>query len=62
MSAGPVAITWTFTANHVTRNWRYYLTRPEWDPNRPLTRDAFEPPPFCVIDGGMKQPPKVMTR
>lgn len=61
VSAGPLAITWTFTANHVTRNWRYYLTRPEWDPNRPLTRDAFEPTPFCVIDGGMKQPPKVMT-
>ncbi|MFR9718233.1 N-acetylglucosamine-binding protein GbpA [Aeromonas diversa] len=61
VSAGPFAFTWTFTANHVTRHWRYYLTRQEWDPNRPLTRDAFELTPFCVIDGGMKQPPKVMT-
>jgi chitin-binding protein len=41
----------------VTRNWRYYLTKQDWNPNQPLTRDAFDLNPFCVIDGNMVQPP-----
>lgn len=61
VQAGPFAISWTFTANHATRNWRYYLTRQDWNPNQPLTRDAFDLVPFCVIDGGMVQPPKQVT-
>ncbi|MGL6411363.1 N-acetylglucosamine-binding protein GbpA [Aeromonas veronii] len=58
---GPFAISWTFTANHVTRNWRYYLTKQDWNPNQPLTRASFDLTPFCVIDGNMVQPPKEMT-
>ncbi|HAU4964141.1 TPA: N-acetylglucosamine-binding protein GbpA, partial [Aeromonas hydrophila] len=54
-------ISWTFTANHVTRNWRYYLTKQDWNPNQPLTRAAFELTPFCVVDGNMTQPPKQVT-
>ncbi|WP_043757816.1 N-acetylglucosamine-binding protein GbpA [Aeromonas taiwanensis] len=61
VQAGPFTISWTFTANHATRNWRYYLTRQDWNPNQPLTRDAFDLVPFCVIDGGMVQPPKQVT-
>lgn len=61
VQAGPASFTWTFTANHVARNWRYYLTRPDWNPNQPLTRAAFDPEPFCVADGGMKQPPLKLT-
>ncbi|AAN54144.1 N-acetylglucosamine-binding protein GbpA [Shewanella oneidensis] len=52
---------WQFTANHVTRNWRYYLTRQGWDQNQPLSRASFDLAPFCVIDGGMVQPPKLVT-
>ncbi len=58
---GPFAISWTFTANHVTRNWRYYLTKQDWNPNQPLTRASFDLNPFCVIDGNMVQPPKQVT-
>ncbi|WP_171282078.1 N-acetylglucosamine-binding protein GbpA [Aeromonas sp. 1805] len=61
VQAGPFAISWTFTANHVTRNWRYYLTKQDWNPNQPLTRAAFELTPFCVVDGNMTQPPKQVT-
>jgi N-acetylglucosamine-binding protein A len=61
VSAGAIDISWTFTANHVTRNWRYYLTRQDWDPNQPISRSSFDLTPFCVIDGGMVQPPKQMT-
>ncbi|MGY3932945.1 N-acetylglucosamine-binding protein A [Aeromonas encheleia] len=61
VQAGPFAISWSFTANHVTRNWRYYLTKQEWNPNQPLTRDSFDLNPFCVIEGNMVQPPKQVT-
>lgn len=61
VQAGPFSFTWTFTANHVTRNWRYYLTRPDWNPNQPLSRASFDLQPFCVADGGMVQPPQQVT-
>lgn len=61
VQAGPFAISWSFTANHVTRNWRYYLTKQDWNPNQPLTRASFDLTPFCVIDGNMVQPPKQVT-
>jgi len=61
VQAGPFAISWTFTANHVTRNWRYYLTKQDWNPNQPLSRASFDLTPFCVIDGNMVQPPKQVT-
>jgi N-acetylglucosamine-binding protein A len=59
ITAGTRNFTWTHTANHVTRNYRYYLTKQGWNPNAPLTRAAFDTTPFCVIDGGMRQPPTV---
>lgn len=55
--AGRQVFRWTFTANHVTRNFRYYLTRPDWNPDQPLTRNAFELVPFCTVDGQMQRPP-----
>ncbi|MBO2634160.1 N-acetylglucosamine-binding protein GbpA [Shewanella algae] len=61
VSAGPINFTWQLTANHVTRDWRYYLTKQNWDPNAPLSRAAFESEPFCSVDGGMVQPPKTLT-
>ena len=48
-------------ANHVTRNWRYYLTRPDWNPNQPLTRSSFEANPFCAVDGKLQKPPMVVS-
>jgi chitin-binding protein len=61
MQSGPQTFTWTFTANHAARNWRYYLTRPDWNPNQPLTRAAFELSPFCTVDGKMQRPPMVVS-
>ncbi|MEF1283540.1 N-acetylglucosamine-binding protein GbpA [Vibrio sp. M250220] len=49
---------WTFTANHVTKDWKYYITKQGWNPNQPLARESFDLTPFCVVDGGMAQPPK----
>jgi len=58
MDTGWQSFQWTFTANHATRDWRYFITKPNWNSAEPLTRAAFEPAPFCYHDGGMARPPK----
>lgn len=61
MRPGRREFTWRFTAHHATRAWRYYITRSDWNPERKLTRSSFEATPFCVVDGGMRQPPEEVT-
>lgn len=53
--------TWTFTANHTTRNFRYYITKNGWNPATPLSRQSFEAKPFCEVDGQLKKPPMQVT-
>lgn len=57
IQAGPNSFNWQFTANHATRNWRYYITKQDWNPNQKLTRASFELTPFCMVDGQMQRPP-----
>jgi predicted carbohydrate-binding protein with CBM5 and CBM33 domain len=61
LNQGAQTFTWSFTANHVTRNWRYYITRQDWNPNQPLTRSSFEASPFCVVDGKLQKPAMVVN-
>lgn len=56
MTAGPHEFVWHHTAPHKTTNWRYYITKQNWDPNKPLTRDQFELTPFCTIIGNGQAP------
>lgn len=56
MTAGPHEFVWHHTAPHKTVNWRYYITKQNWDPNKPLTRDQFELTPFCTINGNSQAP------
>lgn len=58
IQSGSQFFEWTFTANHVTHDWKYYITNSNWNPNLPLARSSFDLTPFCVVDGGMVQPPK----
>ncbi|MDD1780269.1 N-acetylglucosamine-binding protein GbpA [Enterovibrio sp. ZSDZ35] len=58
ITAGQNDFEWTFTANHVTRTWKYYITNADWNPNQPLARSTFDLNPFCVIEGNMEKPPK----
>ena len=63
IKAGWNKFSWQFTANHITRNWRYYLTRQRLESKssfKPCDFD-FDLAPFCVVDGGMVQPPKLVT-
>ena len=57
MSSGPTKFAWKFLVNHVTKDYKYYITRVGWDATAPLTRATFETAPFCVVDGGMTEPP-----
>jgi len=58
IKSGSQYFEWTFTANHVTKDWKYYITKSDWNPNQPLARSSFDLTPFCVVEGGMVQPPK----
>lgn len=42
MNGGKNSFTWTLTAPHRTDEWKYYITKADWDPNSPLTRDDLE--------------------
>ncbi|MAD89619.1 MAG: N-acetylglucosamine-binding protein GbpA [Pseudoalteromonas sp.] len=61
IKSGVNEFTWTFTAAHSSKDWRYFVTKTDWDPNSPLTRDQFEAVPFCSYEGNYRQPPKVLT-
>lgn len=39
---GAVKVDWKFTAPHKTSQWRYFMTRADWDPNDKLQRSDFE--------------------
>ncbi|WP_445356089.1 lytic polysaccharide monooxygenase [Microbulbifer sp. EKSA008] len=56
ISSGWQTFKWRFTANHVTRDWKYYITKEGWNPNAVLTRDQFDLDPFCEVDGNYEQP------
>lgn len=57
MQSGTQEFSWHFTANHASRDWRYYITKPGWDVNQPLTRASFDLNPFCSVDGDNQRPP-----
>ena len=59
--AGKNQFKWFHTAPHKTNNWRYYITKSNWEPNKPLTRESFEAKPFCQVEGHGAAPPKSMT-
>ncbi|MGB0893376.1 MAG: lytic polysaccharide monooxygenase [Parashewanella sp.] len=51
MVAGDQIFKWHITEPEKTKNWRYYITKSNWDPYLPLTRSSFEDKPFCIING-----------
>ncbi|WP_422657700.1 lytic polysaccharide monooxygenase [Paenibacillus sp. EC2-1] len=57
MSPGQNTFTWNLTAAHATASWKYYITKPNWNPNAALTRDSFDLTPFCSVNYGGTRPP-----
>ncbi|MFT7682935.1 MAG: putative carbohydrate-binding protein with CBM5 and CBM33 domain [Moritella dasanensis] len=59
IQAGLNDFRWFSTANHKTTDYVYYITKPDWNQNAPLTRASFDlANPFCVIDMDGQQPLK----
>lgn len=61
ITPGEHTFTWKHTASHATAYWEYYITKPGWNPNQPLTRDAFEPNPIASFDGHSQAPPNLVN-
>ncbi|MDP4572966.1 N-acetylglucosamine-binding protein GbpA [Pseudomonas sp. LPH60] len=53
---GPNTFTWHYTAYHKTRNYQFYITKKDWNPNQPLTRDSFEMTPLLDEPWGGRMP------
>lgn len=56
MQSGPRDITWFFSAGHKIGGFKYWITKEDWNPNMPLTRDTFEKEPFATIAGDLSRP------
>ena len=57
MQSGTNTFNWHFTATHSTRDWRYFITKQNWNPSQPLTRNSFDLTPFCTYQGNFQRPP-----
>jgi chitin-binding protein len=47
---------WTFTVQHRTTDFQYFITRNGYDAGQPLTRADLEPRPFMTVPMGGRQP------
>lgn len=56
MKSGENTFKWTLTARHSTASWRFFITKQNWDVNKPLTRDDFDLKPFCQRFDNGKMP------
>ncbi|MFD0587372.1 lytic polysaccharide monooxygenase [Paenibacillus sp. GCM10027627] len=61
ISSGQNTFTWKFTAPHATTSYRYFITKPNWDPNQPLTRAQLDLNPFCTVAGNGQAPPTTLS-
>lgn len=50
IQAGPQPFSWQLNAAHATTTFKYFITKPGWNPNAPLTRASFDLTPFCQED------------
>ncbi|MBD8497405.1 lytic polysaccharide monooxygenase [Paenibacillus arenosi] len=51
LSGGPNTFKWHLTTPHATTDWKYYITKKNWDPNQPIKRSDLEL--LCTFaDGG----------
>lgn len=57
ISSEEIEFLWGFNVIHTTTNFKYYLTKPSWNPNQPLTRNSFNLTPFCQVNLNDTVPP-----
>ncbi|WP_016703584.1 N-acetylglucosamine-binding protein GbpA [Pseudomonas chlororaphis] len=49
--------TWYYSAGHASAYYQFYITKKDWNPNQPLTRDSFEMTPLLNESAGGARPP-----
>ena len=42
LTAGATKFTWHYTQSHPTTKWHYYITKPDWNQNKPLSRNELQ--------------------
>ena len=47
---------WGYTVGHRTAKWEYFITKHNWNPEAPLSRDQFDLTPFATIQGNNAMP------
>jgi len=47
---------WRITVQHATTDFKYYITKPGWNPSQPLTRAGLELTPFLSVPFGGGKP------
>ncbi|EOO21201.1 lytic polysaccharide monooxygenase [Bacillus cereus] len=52
LNGGMNTFKWKLTAPHSTKEWKYYITKKDWNPNMPLTRSSLDLVPFYVKNDG----------
>ncbi|MFE5326736.1 lytic polysaccharide monooxygenase [Embleya sp. NPDC056575] len=55
-SGASTTFNWKITARHSTSTFRYYVTKPSWDPTTPITRAQLESTPFLTVPYQGAQP------
>jgi len=45
-----LSVSWDYSARHITRRWKYFITRNDWQSDRPLSRSQFEELPFYQVE------------
>lgn len=50
MSGGKLTVTWNNKNKQYVNRWSYFITRNDWGPERPLSREQFEETPFYTAE------------
>ncbi|MEO3972629.1 lytic polysaccharide monooxygenase auxiliary activity family 9 protein [Streptomyces sp. CAU 1734] len=54
------SFSWWIKVRHATTDFRYYITKDGYNPNKPLTRADLEPQPFLTVPFGGARPDSVV--
>ncbi|MFB8239541.1 lytic polysaccharide monooxygenase [Kitasatospora purpeofusca] len=55
-AGGQQTFTWEIEARHSTTNFRYFLTKPGYDPTQKITRASLDLTPFLTVPYNGRQP------
>ncbi|WP_074012521.1 lytic polysaccharide monooxygenase [Candidatus Sodalis sp. SoCistrobi] len=61
IKTGHNTLHWRLAVQHRTESWQLYITRPDWDPDKPLSRVQFDLHPLVDKSGEDEVPPECVT-